>query len=53
MLPYKSEKSIKKLQDALPLYQDKLGEPTVYKRFEEILVKVSVDTYVFLRMKTD
>lgn len=40
MLPYKSEKSVKKLQDALPMYQDKLGEPTVYKRFEEILNKV-------------
>lgn len=44
MLPYKAEKSVKKLQDALPLYQDKLGEPVVFKRFEEILNKVCCTT---------
>lgn len=40
MLPYKSERSLKKIVDGLPLYQDKLFEPTVFKRFQEILSKV-------------
>ncbi|PWZ02320.1 hypothetical protein BCV70DRAFT_198602 [Testicularia cyperi] len=39
LLPYKSERSIKKLIDGLPFYQDKLFHPEVYKRFQEILVK--------------
>ncbi|GAK64550.1 mitotic chromosome condensation-related protein [Moesziomyces antarcticus] len=39
LLPYKSERSIKKLIDGLPFYQDKLFQPEVYKRFQEILAK--------------
>ena len=39
LLPYTSEKSIKRLVDSLPLYQDKLHEPAVYAAFEEILAK--------------
>ena len=40
LLPFKSEKSLKKLIDGLPFYQDKLREETVYNRFAEILAKV-------------
>ncbi|KAG8832801.1 Condensin complex subunit [Serendipita sp. 399] len=39
LLPYKSERSLKKLIEALPFYQDKLREQTVYERFTEILQK--------------
>ncbi|EPQ26618.1 uncharacterized protein PFL1_05939 [Pseudozyma flocculosa PF-1] len=39
LLPYKSERSIKKLIDGLPFYQDKLHHGEVYKRFLEILAK--------------
>ncbi|KAN0063421.1 condensin complex non-SMC subunit Cnd1 [Thecaphora frezii] len=39
LLPYKSERSIKKLMDGLPFYQDKLHHADVYKRFVEILAK--------------
>ncbi|WFD31737.1 condensin complex non-SMC subunit Cnd1 [Malassezia sp. CBS 17886] len=40
LLPYRSERSVRKLVDALPLYQDKLFQPEVYKRFTEILGKM-------------
>lgn len=40
MLPYKSERSVKKLIEGLPFYQDKLHEETVFQRFNDILVKV-------------
>ncbi|CAE6439777.1 unnamed protein product, partial [Rhizoctonia solani] len=39
MLPYKSERSVKKLIEGLPFYQDKLHEETVFMRFSEILAK--------------
>ncbi|CDZ96307.1 mitotic chromosome condensation-related protein [Phaffia rhodozyma] len=39
LLPYKSERSVKKLIDGLPFYQDKLYEEKVFKRFTEILSK--------------
>lgn len=39
MLPYKSERSVKKLIEGLPYYQDKLYEETVFQRFNDILVK--------------
>ncbi|KIM23633.1 hypothetical protein M408DRAFT_77324 [Serendipita vermifera MAFF 305830] len=39
LLPYKSERSLKKLIEALPFYQDKLREETVFERFSEILQK--------------
>ena len=40
LLPFKSEKSVKKLIEGLPFYQDKLHEEAVFDRFNEILVKV-------------
>jgi hypothetical protein len=40
LLPYRSEKSMKKLIEGLQFYRDKLHEPTVYERFTEILTKV-------------
>ncbi|KAK0538110.1 condensin complex non-SMC subunit Cnd1 [Tilletia horrida] len=39
LLPYKSERSIKKLIEGLPFYQDKLHSEAVYLRFSEILAK--------------
>ncbi|TIB99587.1 hypothetical protein E3Q18_01468 [Wallemia mellicola] len=39
LLPFKSERSFKRLIEGLPYYQDKLHEPIVYKRFTEILAK--------------
>ncbi|WFD20122.1 condensin complex non-SMC subunit Cnd1 [Malassezia caprae] len=39
LLPYRSERSIKKLLDGLPYYQDKLYVPDVHQRFSEILAK--------------
>ncbi|KAK8845335.1 hypothetical protein IAR55_006048 [Kwoniella newhampshirensis] len=39
LLPFKSERSMKKLIEGLPFYQDKLHEETVFKRFTEILAK--------------
>lgn len=41
LLPFKSEKSVKRLIEGLPFYQDKLHEETVFNRFSEILQKVS------------
>ena len=40
LLPFKSERSVKKLIEGLPFYRDKLHEDTVFARFQEILVKV-------------
>jgi hypothetical protein len=40
---------VKKLIEGLPFYRDKLHEKVVYTRFQEILVKVSVE---FLIKKT-
>ena len=40
LLPFKSERSVKKLIEGLPFYQDKLHEETVFARFSEILAKV-------------
>ena len=39
LLPYKSDKSIKKLIEGLPYYQDKLYEEVVFKRLNEIMIK--------------
>ncbi|KAK7032919.1 condensin complex subunit 1 [Favolaschia claudopus] len=39
LLPFKSERSVKKLIDGLQHYRDKLHEETVFERFTEILVK--------------
>lgn len=39
LLPYKSERSVKKLIDGLPFYQDKLHDEDVFKRFVEIVGK--------------
>ncbi|KAI8321325.1 hypothetical protein GQ54DRAFT_298067 [Martensiomyces pterosporus] len=39
LLPYKSERSVRRLLDGLPSYQDKLSEDAVYKYFGEIVAK--------------
>ncbi|KAJ4490288.1 non-SMC mitotic condensation complex subunit 1-domain-containing protein [Lentinula aciculospora] len=39
LLPYKSEKSVKKIVEGLPFYRDKLYEEGVFGRFQEILGK--------------
>ncbi|VDC05590.1 unnamed protein product [Peniophora sp. CBMAI 1063] len=39
LLPFRAEKSLKKLVDGLPYYKDKLYEEGVYSRFLEILAK--------------
>jgi condensin complex subunit 1 len=40
LLPFKSERSVKKLIEGLQFYRDKLHEETVFTRFTEILAKV-------------
>ena len=40
LLPFKSERSVKKLIEGLQFYRDKLHEETVFNRFTEILAKV-------------
>ena len=40
LLPYTTEKAMKRLVESLPFYQDKLHEPAVFAHFEEILNKV-------------
>jgi len=42
LLPFKSERSVKKLIEGLQFYRDKLHEPIVFERFTEILTKVSI-----------
>lgn len=39
LLPYKSERSVKKLIEGLTEYKEKLHEPQVFERFTEILTK--------------
>ncbi|KAF9457593.1 non-SMC mitotic condensation complex subunit 1-domain-containing protein [Collybia nuda] len=39
LLPFKSDRSIKKLIEGLQFYRDKLHEPEVFERFSEILAK--------------
>ncbi|RUS21746.1 hypothetical protein BC937DRAFT_91534 [Endogone sp. FLAS-F59071] len=39
LLPYKSEKSFKKLLEGMPNYQDKIHEEVVYKNFTDIVAK--------------
>jgi hypothetical protein len=41
LLPFKSERSVKKLIEGLQFYRDKLHEKEVFDRFTEILTKVS------------
>lgn len=41
LLPFKSERSMKRLVEGLPFYQDKLRDEKVYAYFLEILNKVS------------
>ena len=39
LLPFKSERSLKKLIEGLPFYRDKLHDQTVFGYFSEILTK--------------
>jgi condensin complex subunit 1 len=48
LLPYTTEKAIKRLVDLVPLYQETLHEPTVYAYFEEILNKARLRRAVSL-----
>ncbi|MBW0471967.1 hypothetical protein O181_011682 [Austropuccinia psidii MF-1] len=45
LLQFKSEKSLKKLVDGLPFYQDKLYDAEVFKCFEDILAKVKANKW--------
>ena len=40
LLPFKSDRSVKKLIEGLQFYRDKLHEEAVFARFQEILTKV-------------
>ncbi|KAG6909474.1 hypothetical protein DXG01_017196 [Tephrocybe rancida] len=42
LLPFKSERSVKKLVEGLQFYRDKLHEKEVFERFQEILAKASI-----------
>ncbi|RKP07607.1 chromosome condensation complex protein, partial [Thamnocephalis sphaerospora] len=42
-LPFRTERSLKKLLEAVPLFEDKLHDNTLYKYFTEIIQKVRVD----------
>lgn len=46
LLPFKSERSVKKLIEGLQFYRDKLHEEEVYNRFQEILAKVEYSFWV-------
>ncbi|KAJ2614796.1 condensin complex non-SMC subunit Cnd1 [Coemansia sp. RSA 1365] len=39
LLPFKSERSLRRLMDGLPSYQDKLADDAVYKLFADIATK--------------
>lgn len=39
LLPYKSDRSVRRLLDTLPGYQDKLAEDSVYKYFNDVVAK--------------
>ncbi|KAJ3406921.1 Condensin complex subunit [Chytriomyces hyalinus] len=39
LVSFTSEKSVKKLMEALPLYQDKLHEPLVFKYIHDVILK--------------
>jgi len=43
LLPFKSERSMKKLIEGLPFYQDKLHDETVFGRFSDILAKARLN----------
>ena len=42
LLPFKSERSVRKLLEGLPNYQDKLHIESVHKSFQEIILKVYI-----------
>lgn len=42
LLPFKSEKSYRKLLENMPGYQDKLHEESVHRSFMEIIAKVTL-----------
>ncbi|KAK7028208.1 condensin complex non-SMC subunit Cnd1 [Paramarasmius palmivorus] len=46
LIPYKSERSIKKLVESLPHYQDKLHVPGLHERFSEILTKARQQKFI-------
>jgi condensin complex subunit 1 len=46
LLPFKSERSVKKLIEGLQFYRDKLHEDVVFARFQDILVKARANKSV-------
>ncbi len=42
LLPYQSERSIRRLQEHVSLYHDALQDDTVFKYFQDILAKVRI-----------
>ena len=52
LLPFKSERSVKKLIEGLQFYRDKLHEDAVFARFQEILTKV-YRTSTFMQQRID
>ena len=51
LLPFKSERSVKKLIEGLQYYRDKLHEPGVFAQFTEILNKVGLLAIFFCVIK--
>ncbi|CAG8538023.1 18250_t:CDS:10, partial [Racocetra fulgida] len=49
LLPYKSERIVKKLLEGMSLYQDKLHENDVYKAFMDIISKSFIDVRLFTK----
>lgn len=49
LLPFKSDRSVKKLIEGLPFYQDKLHNEGVFARFSEILAKACLRSRPNLR----
>ncbi|KAJ2355106.1 condensin complex non-SMC subunit Cnd1 [Coemansia erecta] len=44
LLPFKSERSVRRLMDGMPCYQDKLADNVVYKHFADIAHKARSQT---------
>ena len=50
LLPFKSDRSVKKLIEGLKFYRDKLHEETVFRLFQEILAKVRKESSTFFTL---
>ncbi|KAJ2161077.1 condensin complex non-SMC subunit Cnd1 [Coemansia sp. RSA 552] len=52
LLPFRSERSVRRLLDGMPAYQDKLGDSAVYKHFCDIATKARTQTAQKTEAKT-